>query len=89
MRHAFKHWHPPAWAMAHGKSKPEGYKQVKLAERGNGHTEGEQPSEATSQPPPPAPEAAQPSVASLSLLPATEAAQPATLSSFSHAPEVA
>jgi len=72
MSHAFKHWHPPAWA-----------------ERGNGHTEGEQPSEATSQPPPPAPEAAPPSTASSSLPPATEVAQPATSSSLPRAPEVA
>jgi len=89
MSHAFKHWHPPAWASARGKSKREGYKQAKRAERGNGHTEGEQPSEATSQPPPPAPEAAPPSVASSSLPPATEVAQPATLSSLLRAPEVA
>jgi len=89
MSHAFKHWHPPTWASARGKSKHEGYKQAKWAERGNGHTEGEQPSEATSQPPPPAPKVAQPSIASLSLPPATEAAQPATLSSLPRAPEVA
>jgi len=89
MSHAFKHWHPPAWASARGKSKREGYKQAKQAERGNGHTEGEQPSEATSQPPPPAPEAAPPSVTLSSLTPATEVAQPATSSSLPHAPEVA
>jgi len=62
------------WASAHGKSKHKGYKQAKQAEQGNGHTEGEQPSEATSQPPPPAPEAAQPSIASLLLPPVPEVA---------------
>jgi len=89
MSHAFKHWHPPAWASARGKSKREGYKQAKRAERGNGHTEGEQPSEATSQPPPPAPEVAPPSVTSSLLPPAPEAAQSAASSSLPRAPEVA
>jgi len=105
MSHAFKHWHPPVWASARGKSKCEGYKQAKRAERGNGRTEGEQPSEATSQPLPSAPEAAQPSATSSSLPsapetaqpsatslllpPAPEAAQSAASSSLPHAPEVA
>jgi len=48
MSHTFKHLHPPAWASACGKSKHKGYKQAKQAERGNSHTEVEQPSEATS-----------------------------------------